>query len=118
MINEYLNKVIKSICSIDINQLIVDLSTKEQEVSCLMGQLTHSKNANSSKVAQIVQLESEINNQKDKINTLHSLNVELSSMLESKRTDIASLQHERKEASALCRAPVYGNVYSLLGNLL
>jgi hypothetical protein len=29
-----------------------------------------------------------------------------------------SFQHERKEASALCRAPVYGNVYSLLGNLL
>ena len=57
MINEYLNKVIKSICNIDINQLIVDLSTKEQEVSYLKEQLIHSKNANSSKVAQTVQLE-------------------------------------------------------------
>ena len=95
MINEYLNKVIKSICNIDINQLIVDLSTKEQEVSSLKGQLTRSKNANNSKAAQIVQLESEINNQKDEINTLQSLNVELSSMLESKRTEIASLHNER-----------------------
>jgi len=95
MINEYLNKVIKSICNIDINQLIVDLSTKEQEVSSLKGQLTRSKNANNSKAAQIVQLESEINSQKDEINTLQSLNVELSSMLESKRTEIASLHNER-----------------------
>ena len=100
MINEYLNKVIKSICNIDINQLILDLSTKEQEVSNLKRQLTRSKNANNSKAAQIVQLESEIDNQKDEINTLQSLNVELSSTLESKRTDIASLQHERNNLSS------------------
>lgn len=100
MINEYLNKVIKSICNIDINQLIVDLSTKEQEVSYLKEQLTNSKVANNSKAAQIVQLESKINNQKDKINTLQSQNVELSSMLESNRSDIASLQHERNNLSS------------------
>ena len=95
MINEYLNKVIKSICNIDINQLIVDMSIKKQEVSCLKGELTHFKQENYSKSAQIVQLESEINNQKDEINTLKRHNVELLSILDSNKADINSLQNER-----------------------
>ena len=100
MINEYLNKFIKSICNIDVNLLIADLSTKKQEVSNLKEQLARSKNANNSKAAQIAQLESEINNHKDEINTLQSLNVELSSMLESNRAEIAFLQNERNNLSS------------------
>ena len=106
MINEYLNKVIKSICNIDINQLIVDMSIKKQEVSCLKGELTHFKNENYSKSAQIVQMKSEINNQKDEINTLKRHNVELSSMLDSNKADINSLQNERN------------NLYSDIANKL
>ena len=100
MINEYLNKVIKSICNIDVNQLIADLSTRKQEIISLNEQLMRLRNVNNSNATQIVQLESEIDTQKDKINTLQSLNVELSSILESNRTDIASLQNERNNLSS------------------
>ena len=100
MINEYLNKVIKSICNINVNQLIADLSTRKQEIISLNEQLMRLRNVNNSNATQIVQLESEIDTQKDKINTLQSLNVELSSMLESNRTDIASLQNERNNLSS------------------
>ena len=100
MINEYLNKVIKSICNIDVNKLITDLSTRKQEIISLNEQLTHLRNVNNSNTTQIVQLESEIDNQKDKNNTLQDLNVELSSILESNRSDIASLQNERNNLSS------------------
>ena len=99
MINEYLNKVIKSVCDIDINQLITDLSTKKKENISLQGQLTRLKNVNNSKATQIVKLESAINNQKDKINTLQGLNVELLSLLESNRAKISLLQNEKNNLS-------------------
>ena len=100
MINEYLNKVITSICNIDVNKLITDLSTRKQEIISLNEQLAHLRNVNNSNTTQIVQLESEIDNQKDKNNTLQDLNVELSSILESNRSDIASLQNERNNLSS------------------
>lgn len=95
MINEYINKVIKSICNIDVNRLIADLSTRKQEIISLNEQLMHLRNVNNSNTTRIIQLESTIDIQKNKINTLQSLNVELSDMLESNRADISSLQNER-----------------------
>ena len=98
--NEYLNKVIKSICKIDINKLFEDLSTKKKEVFNLKEQLIHSKNANDSKSSQIVKLESEISNQKGVIHTLQSLNEEYSSKIKSSRADIDSLKKERNELTS------------------
>ena len=95
MINEYINKVIKSICNIDVNRLIADLSTRKQEIISLNEQLMHLRNVNNSNTTRIIELESTIDIQKNKINTLQSLNVELSDMLESNRADISSLQNER-----------------------
>lgn len=95
MINEYINKVIKSICNIDVNRLIADLSTRKQEIISLNEQLMRLRNVNNSNTTRIIQLESTIDIQKNKINTLQSLNVELSDMLESNRADISSLQNER-----------------------
>lgn len=100
MINEYLNKVIKSICNIDVNKLIADLSTRKQEIISLNEQLMRLRNVNNSNTTRIIQLESTIDTKKNKINTLQSLNVELSDMLESNRADISSLQNERNNLAS------------------
>ena len=100
MINEYLNKVIKSICNVDINQLIIDLSIEKRTTISLKDQLTTLRNVNNSRANQIGLLEAEISSQKDKLYTLQNLNVELSSTLESNKADIASLQDEKSNLSS------------------
>ena len=107
MINNYLNKVIKYVCRIDINQLIQNLSILKSKINSLNEQLTHSIDANNIKSEQIALLESKINNQTnkfncltDKINTLRIQNIELKSIHESNKTKIDSLQNERNNLSS------------------
>ncbi len=100
MINEYLNKAIKSICKIDINQLIIDLSEEKQTTISLKDKIIKLRNVNDERANQIGLLETEISSQKDKLYTLQNLNIELSSSLESNRAKIVSLQDEKSHLSS------------------
>ena len=100
MINEYLNRAIKSICKIDINQLIIDLSEEKQTTISLKDKIIKLRNVNDERANQIGLLETEISSQKDKLYTLQNLNIELSSSLESNRAKIVSLQDEKSHLSS------------------
>ena len=75
MINNYLNKVIKYVCRIDINQLIQNLSTYEDEINSLNERLINSSDANNIKSEQIALLESRINSLNEQLT--HSIILEL-----------------------------------------
>lgn len=87
MINNYLNKVIKYVCRIDINQLIQNLSTYEDEINSLNERLINSSDANNIKSEQIALLESKINSLNEQLT--HSIDAnniksEQIALLESK----------------------------------